>query len=120
MLKVLSILTGLLLIAVGILGFLPDYVTDGKLFGTFGVNFTHNVVVIIAGIIALLCGLTSNMAAKALFIIYGLLSLALAILWYYQKDHYLNKAMAINDADTFLHIGMAVVFLFFGLFIKSK
>jgi hypothetical protein len=120
MLKVLAILSGLVLISVGIMGFLPDYVHEGKLFSLFLVNPMHNVVHIALGVLALLCGLSSNLASKIFFILAGLGLAALAVFGFLKGDGLLFNLIAYNKADTFLHGAVAVIFLYFGLFIKSK
>ncbi len=120
MLKVWALLSGIVLITVGIMGFLPDYVHEGKLFSLFLVNPLHNVVHIALGVIALLCGLSSGLAAKLFFIITGLGLAALAIFGYMNEDGLLYNLLAYNKADSFLHGFIAAVFLYFGFFVKSK
>lgn len=120
MLKVWAILSGLVLIAVGIMGFLPDYVHEGKLFGQFLVNPVHNVIHIAVGVLALLCGLTSNLSSKIFFILAGLALAALAVYGFMNEEGLLFNLIAYNKADTFLHGILAVIFLYFGFFIKSK
>lgn len=120
MLKVWALLSGLALITVGIMGFLPDYVREGKLFGLFLVNPLHNVINISIGVVALLCGLSSNLSSKLFFILVGLSLAALAIFGFFNGDGLLFNLFAYNKADSFLHGAIGLLFLYFGLFIKSK
>lgn len=120
MLKFLAIFFGLLMIAVGILGFLPDYAPGGKLFGIFSVNPMHNIIHIGTGVAALICGLASSLAAKVFFIIFGLVYAAIAVLGFMQGEGALLGIIAINQADNWLHAGIALLSLYFGLFLKSK
>jgi hypothetical protein len=120
MLKFLAIFFGLLMVAVGILGFLPDYAPGGKLFGIFSVNPMHNVIHVVTGIAALVCGLASSMASKVFFILFGLIYAAVAVLGFIQGEGNLYGMIAINQADNWLHTGIALASLYFGLFLKSK
>lgn len=120
MLKILAVLFGLAFIIFGILGFLPDFKTNGLLFGYFMVNPVHNLIHLGTGVIALICGLASNMASKLFFILFGLVYLGLAIYGFYTGSTMVLDLVAINSADNFLHLGIAIVSLFFGLFLKRK
>ncbi len=120
MLRILAILFGLIMIAVGILGFMPDFVKEGQLFGVFSVNFWHNVFHLASGILALFCGFSSSRASKIFFILFGLIYLAVAILGFMQGEGMLFGLVAINHADNWLHLAISLVSLYFGLFIKSK
>lgn len=118
MLKVLAILSGLVFIIIGILGFLPDYAPAGKLFGLFSVNLEHNIVHLATGVIALLCGFSSSTASKAFFIIFGLVYAAVAAAGFYFGEGLLFNTIAINTADNWLHTGIALVSLYFGFFLR--
>lgn len=119
MLKLLAILFGLIMIVVGILGFLPDFTPNGELFGIFQVNPMHNVVHLLTGLVALVCGLSNALASKIFFILFGLVYGAVAILGFMQGDGLLY-GMAINQADNWLHTGIALFSLYVGLFLKNK
>jgi hypothetical protein len=108
------------MLAVGIIGFLPDFTPEGKLFGYFAVNPWHNVVHIATGFIAILCGLANGLAAKIFFILFGLAYAGIAVLGFMQGDGLLFNVLTINTADNWLHAGIALISLFFGLFIRSR
>lgn len=120
MLKILAILFGLVFIVVGILGFLPDFTPNGKLLTLFLVNPMHNIVHLATGIVALICGLTSGMAAKVFFIIFGIVYAAVAFLGFQMGQGMLFDMIAINQADNFLHTGIALVSLYLGFFVAAK
>jgi Domain of unknown function (DUF4383) len=119
MLKILAILFGLVLIVIGILGFLPDFTPGGKLFGYFLVNPLHNILHLLTGIVALVCGLTSGLASKVFFICFGLIYAAIAVLGFMMGQGQLFDLIAINQADNYLHAGIAILSLYFGLFLSK-
>lgn len=118
MLRTLAILFGIILLIVGVMGFLPTFVTNAKLFDVFRVNLEHNVANIAAGILALLCGLSSAFASKMFFIIGGVVFAFLALFGFMETDGMLFDMIAINTADNFLHAGIAAVSLLIGLGFK--
>jgi hypothetical protein len=83
MLKVLAILFGLIMITMGILGFLPEYAPGGLLLGIFSASLIHNAIRIGIGLIAILCGFSSYQASKWFFIIFVLATDAAAVFGLY-------------------------------------
>lgn len=120
MLKILGIFLGLGLMTLGVMGFLPEFTSYGKLFNTFQVNSWHNLIHIVTGVLALICALSSGIATKIFFIIFGLIYAIFAGYGFMQGDGMLLNTIAVNGADNFLHAGIALAFLYFGLFLKSK
>lgn len=120
MLKILAIIFGLLMIVIGILGFLPDFTPNNKLLNLFLVNPMHNVVHLTTGIVALICGLTSGMASKMFFIIFGIIYGIVAILGFMIGQGMVLDLIAVNKADNWLHAGIAAVCLYFGFFLRRS
>lgn len=120
MLKVLAILFGLAFLAAGILGFLPEFTQYNRLFGYFLVNPMHNWFHLATGIVSLLCGISGSVASKVFFIIFGLIYTAVAVLGFIQGEGMLLNLIAINKADNWLHAVIAVVSLYFGIFLRSE
>lgn len=104
-------LIGIVLVLVGILGF---FMGD-NVFG-FEVNTVHNVVHIVTGLIALWAGFSaSGSYAKTYNIIFGLVYLVVAIAGFMNFATVVDL-LAINSADNWLHIVIAVVSLGVGFF----
>lgn len=120
MLKLLAVIFGLVMIAVGVLGFLPQFTPEGKLLGYFAVNFWHNIIHLATGIIALLCGLYSSFAAKTFFIIFGIVYAAVAIIGFWEGEGMLLGMVSLNQADNYLHLVIALISLYFGLFLRRR
>ena len=118
MLRTLAILSGIVLTVVGVLGFIPEFVKDGKLLDIFRINFEHNVAHIASGILALLCGLSSSFASKIFFIIGGAVYALLAFMGIVQGHEMLFDMIAVNLASNYLHAAIAVLFLLIGLGIR--
>src|SRR4051794_10508742 len=57
MLRFLTVLVGIIFIISGVMGFIPEFVEDGRLFGYFADNNLRNVLHIVIGVIGLICGL---------------------------------------------------------------
>ena len=104
----LARILGIVLIVVGVLGFVPQAVTDGKLLGIFPVNGVHNGVHIGLGLWGLLAA--SSVAAsinylRAQAIIYALL----AVMGLLPATNMLFGLAPLHGADIGLHAVLAAV-----------
>ena len=118
MLRTLAIFFGLLFIAIGIMGFVPSYISNGKLFDIFLLNFEHNVAHLATGVISLLCGIISGFASKMFFIISGVVYVFLALLGFQLGEGMLFEMIAVNLPDNLLHVGVGGIFLLIGFSLK--
>jgi hypothetical protein len=107
--RLFALLFGLVLVVVGILGFVPQVVSEGGLLlGLFGINALHNVVHILTGLLGLVLGYYAGGASLfnkvggvlyLLVFVVGTVALALG------SELYLN----LNWADNLLHLALALV-----------
>ena len=114
-LRKIALVIGIAFVAVGALGFVPAVTPDGLLFKLFEVDKIHNSVHLVTGFIALIAA-SREAYAKIYFQVFGVVYAAVAVagfartgdLWW----------MHVNHADNFLHLGIAVVALYFGFVAK--
>jgi len=119
MLKKICLLFGVVFAAVGLLGFVPG-VTEGEhLLGIFHVNAAHNVVHILSGIAALICGSISTHAARMYFRVFGLIYGLVAVLGFVSGDRPILGIISNNVADTWLHVAIAAVSLLLGFAVRE-
>jgi hypothetical protein len=114
MTKTLALLFGAVFVLVGILGFIPAVAPDEHLLGIFHVNAAHNVVHLLTGIVAIMCGLASEHAAILFFRIFGIVYGLVAVLGLIGGDRPILGMISNNMADVWLHIGIAAVSLLIG------
>ena len=116
MVKSAAVLFGIVFILIGILGFVPGVTNNEMLLGIFHVNAAHNVVHLLSGAAALFAGMTSTGASRIYFRIFGVVYGLVAILGLMNMGQHtmLLGLISNNDADTFLHIGIAAVSLLLG------
>lgn len=125
MIKAAGILFGIVFLAVGILGFVPGVATPGPdgmpmLFGIFMVNTMHSIVHIASGAIFLFASMAGAPAARLWFKIFGLVYALVAIMGFLTPNGGMIFGLISNNtADTWLHVGLAVVMLFFGFVAKD-
>lgn len=110
--KTAALVIGIVFIAVGILGFIPNPLASPT--GLFAVNTMHNLVHLISGIV-LLAGLYSFGASLALKIV-GIVYALVAILGFFivGDDGMMLGMIHVNEADKWLHVVLAVVILLAG------
>jgi hypothetical protein len=126
MVKTAAILFGIVFLAIGALGFVPSITTPmadgsgGMLLGIFHVNTMHNIVHLASGAVALLCGMSGFAASRTYFRIFGVIYALVAVLGFMKGDGMLLGLISNNMADTYLHVGIAVVSLFLGFVAKDS
>src|ERR1044072_2671833 len=116
MVKTMAVLFGVILLVVGVLGFVPAVTKNEMLLGIFHVNTVHNVVHLLSGAVALFCGMTRVGASRNYFRLFGVVSAAVGLPGLKRMGDHTNLLGLIsnNDADTYLHIGIALVSLILG------
>ena len=114
--KMAATVIGIVFIAVGILGFIPNPLVSPT--GMFAVNTLHNVVHLVSGAV-LLAGvyssLGSGLALKIVGVIYG----AVAVLGLVMGPGMLLGLIHINAADNWLHVLLAIVILAAGFMLPD-
>ncbi len=104
-----GLIIGIVFVVVGILGFVPNPLVSST--GIFMVNTAHNLVHLISGAV-ILAGVYSFGSALALKII-GVIYAIIAILGLFMGGDMLF-GIAMNMADHWLHVVLAVVILLAG------
>jgi len=112
--KTLANLFGAVFLLIGILGFIPDLAPHGMLVKTFQVNTALNLLHLFAGVAGLWCGLSSGLAAKVYFRFFAAIFGLAAMMGFFASHGLLLGRIINNRADTWLHLGFAVLFLLFG------
>ena len=121
MIKKLATVFGVVLLLVGILGFVPGVTnSDGMLLGIFHVNALHNIIHLLSGAVALYAGMTSAKTSKMYFQVFGIIYLLVAILGFVYGDKDILGLVSSNMADTWLHVVIAVVALYLGFAAKDE
>ena len=118
MAKTVCKVLGVVLVLVGIVGFLSP--------GLLGAHFSpaHNVVHIVSGLIALYFGFKGSLSgAKAFSIVFGVVYLGLGILGMamgtWPEHLWVVGPLHLGQVDHGIHLLLGVVFLAGGLFTKT-
>ncbi len=111
--KTYAIVVGLVLLLLGIWGFL----SDGLILGIFGVNTYQNVLHIVVGVLGLWIGMKNP---KGFNLWLGWIALAVGILGFIPAaDELLASILGINPAISWLHIAVGIVSLLVGYAVKE-
>jgi len=104
--RMAAIVIGIVFVVIGLLGFV-----NNPVLGLFAVNPIHNVVHIVSGLVLLggaFSSLGSGMALKIIGVIYAIV----AILGFFMMGaDGMMLGMAMNPADQWLHVVLAIVIL---------
>jgi hypothetical protein len=114
--KLAAIVIGIVFVAVGILGFVPNPLVSPT--GLFAVNTMHNLVHIVSGAVLLAGAYTAlgaAMSLKIVGVVYGLV----AILGLVMGPGMLLGLIHINAADNWLHVVLSAVILAAGFLLPD-
>ncbi len=114
-----AIVIGVVFLVIGLLGFVSNPIVGPT--GFFVTNPTHNGVHIASGVVLLLgaySGLGPAMALRVIGVIYAII----AVLGFLMPGDMMLGMIAMNSADRWLHVALAIVILYagFGLSAETK
>jgi hypothetical protein len=114
--KTAAIVLGVVFVLVGILGFIPNPLLSPN--GLFVVNTAHNLVHLVSGL-ALLAGAYTEIGASLMLKIVGVVYAVVAVLGLVMGGNTLLGMVAVNHADHWLHVALAVVILAAGFLLPD-
>lgn len=98
---------GVVLLAVGVLGFIPALAPDDKLLGLFHINAVHNVIHLASGAVALFAGFNGLKASRLYFQVFGVVYALVTVLGFVYMDEDILGIVANNMMDNILHVLIA-------------
>jgi Domain of unknown function (DUF4383) len=120
-----ALAVGAVFLAVGVLGFVPGITTnydqltfaghqsDAALLGVFNVSVLHNLMHLAFGVVGIALARTFN-GARSYLIGGGIVYLVLFIYGLVIDHHSSANFVPVNDADNWLHLGLAVAMIALG------
>ena len=113
--KNVSAVFGIAFLAAGILGFFPNPLVSTD--GIFEVNFMHNLVHVLTGAVFLFGASRPEHVARITLQSVGIAYVGVSILGFLTEGSMLLGLVHINEADRWLHVGLAaaIVAAGFGL-----
>jgi hypothetical protein len=109
--KLYAQVLGIVLTAVGILGFVDALAPGGNLLGIFAINSAHNVVHLLSGIVGLAAGfLGSGQYARWYAGVFGAVYGLVTVVGFIQATTVLG-IIPVNLPDNLLHTAIAIVSL---------
>ncbi len=102
---------GIVMTAIGILGFIPALTPDGNLFGIFAVDTVHNLIHLITGLVGLAAGYYPDVQASRRYSLWyalavGVVYAVVFIIGLIQGNTVLGL-FVVNGADHILHLVIA-------------
>ena len=105
---------GVVLVILGVLGFF-----NNPVLGIFSVNTLHNIVNLVVGLLAIWAASSSEGSARMFSQWFGVIFAIITILDFVAVDFMVNL-VNINMADKWLHLVLAVLFLWLGFGTKKQ
>lgn len=117
--KTASLIIGIVFLAVGLLGFIPNPIIGASHDAIFHADTVHNMVHIISGALFLIIALSAPARAALFLKIFGVVYLLLGILGLAtigtEGTTELLGFLPVNGADNYLHIGLGIVIFLAGM-----
>ncbi|MFS8563661.1 MAG: DUF4383 domain-containing protein [Rhabdochlamydiaceae bacterium] len=120
MLRQCSKIFGVLMILIGVLGFVPGITEKEMLLGMFKVHALSNFIHLITGLLAYFVSRMGVNPTRLVFQILGVFYAIFAVLGFAHPHKHIFKMMAHNMADTWLHVVVALFCIFMGFIYKNK
>ena len=119
MAKTLAWAFGIVLTAVGILGFVPGVTsTDGLLLGIFQVDAVHSIIHIVTGLIGIYVAMSGSYVSLY-FKVFGVVYALVTVVGFLQGSTVMGLIL-VNMADNVLHLVVALVALWAGFWMKEE
>jgi hypothetical protein len=122
MLKKALVFFGIIYIIIAISGIMLELQGghhDGSLLlGTFKLDFVHNLVHLLSGVVALTTAMASERYARIYFQVFGVVYALVAIVGFVQTDTVLGL-FVVNLPDNLLHVAIAASSLALGFLTKK-
>lgn len=116
MAKTLAKVFGALFILLGLLGFIPNGLIGGGLILT---NVNHDLVHLLSGIILLIAARSTNAGTAKTLLVVGVVYLLVTILGFMAVDvtgtGSIFGLLAVNNAGNYLHLILAIIFIWGGV-----
>lgn len=109
---------GLVILVVGLVGFVPALVPGGKVLGLFLVDPLHNIVHILTGALAILASRSSESATRTYFKVFGVVYALVTVLGFMTGTG-LFGLLPVNIFDNLLHVAIAALYLYVGFGTKT-
>ncbi len=103
----ISLAFGLSFVSAGFLGFIANPVLSPS--GLFEVNLMHNLFHVSVGAVFIIGAMLSENAARRTLHGLSIVGVALAVLGFVAKSNLLLGLVHVNEADKWLHTGIAIV-----------
>jgi hypothetical protein len=115
--KTAALVLGFVFIIVGVLGYVPNPIVGPS--GIFVTNTVHNLIHIGSGIVLLL-GAYSSLGSSVALKIIGVVYAIVAVLGFLMPGDMMLGMVAMNGADRWLHVVLAIVILYAGFGLPAE
>ncbi len=113
-----SLIYGVVFTAVGILGFTPNPVISEV--GIFTTNAVHNLIHVLLGVTFILGAIQLPGYESRLLKLLGLGGIAVTLLGFLTDGDMMLGVIHVNEADHWLHLGLALIVLASGFLFKDS
>jgi hypothetical protein len=119
--KKIGMLLGVILLIVGVLGFIPGGLGIVGPDGVFATNMLHDLVHLVTGLIFIIVAAKSAGSVGTAFKVFGVIYVLVALLGFFMAgDDGMLLGLHTNGADHWLHLVLGIVFFALGFSMSKK
>lgn len=112
MLRLLTLLAGMVFIILSVLGMLQQLTFNGKLLGVLTNTLSNNFFHLGLGLVALLAFLQKTKMCKIFFLLMGSLGLLLSAYYFYSPESSLFALLPLGFSDAIFYAALGILFLY--------
>ena len=121
--KKLSLLFGVVFIAVGLLGFVSNPIIGISENAIFHADTMHNIVHIVSGVLFLLVALAAPASSRRFLLLFGIVYFLIGIMGFFTMGTTgMGEVLGflhVNGADNYLHVGLGLIIFIAGIASKK-
>lgn len=114
MAKTYVLILGIILVLLGVLGFVTPLAPGGNLFGVFATGTMHSLTYLVCGALALACAAAGGTYPKTYAKVFGVIFGLFTIIGFMVSDGEVLGLLNVNQPDNVLHLVIAVSALYVG------
>ena len=111
---------GIILVAIGVLGFVSPLTPNGNLLGIFAVSTNHDLFYLVSGIVALVAVAGGEDYARLYAKVFGVIFGLVTVLGFMVGEGEVFSVINVNQADNVLHLAIAASALYVGFAGEGK
>lgn len=116
--RILAMIFGLVFMILAVLGFMPEFYSNGKFLGLFANSSINNIFHLLVGTLGLMAGVRGSLYPRYFFIIVGAIYALIALLGFFDSTMSFFKFLTTSVYNNWLYLITGLLALYFGIALR--